>query len=299
MKKFLFIQMFYLFLFLLFGQDSNAGIINEIINMSEKYYNEGNYKNAVDIYKEGIKKYPKDYSLHYYLGILHGKLNDYEKSENELKEALKLEPGNIEVIKELFSLECIRENYGYSAITGILLLFLDKSDAKINIGTRLYESYQKSIKIENNNIIVLAKDDKDNYANSVNKLMDMLNSYGGNARFSAKLPPNVIKETKLFIGTKMADFTERNKSDADIILKQINSGLMDLFEEFYTNNEPGRDFWDVYFLKVYRLIIDNFSKRTFLKFSDRNKNYIMYDDKEKKKYDKINNIIINYYKNLK
>ena len=68
---------------------------DDVTRKGDQFYNEGQYKEAVDAYSEYLKTNPKDVKSLYNRGRAYEELNQMEKAEADFSAVLDLAPNNL------------------------------------------------------------------------------------------------------------------------------------------------------------------------------------------------------------
>ncbi len=66
--------------------------ISEIIDAAQFYILAQQYKEALKLLKDAVKKYPTNYELYYNLGIVYESLSMYDEARDAYRKVLELEP---------------------------------------------------------------------------------------------------------------------------------------------------------------------------------------------------------------
>ena len=114
-----------------------------LLNLGATYYNLGIYGEAKKMLIRS-KKYYNDPNINRNLGLCYIKLNNYEKAESELKNALYLDPKLIKAYIDLAYLYAIQKNYDMAIIEWNKILEIDPNfSEKYNILYYIGLTYQK------------------------------------------------------------------------------------------------------------------------------------------------------------
>ena len=68
---------------------------------AQKFYEEGNFKDAIESYQQALQKNPDNPEYHYNLGIVYIELGDVENAITALQKAIEIQPQNFLALKAL------------------------------------------------------------------------------------------------------------------------------------------------------------------------------------------------------
>lgn len=81
------------------------------ISPGEKYFNQGQFKEAVDEYSDELKYAPNEVRLLYHRGRAYEEMGDFENSKSDFESALVMEPNNFQVLLSLANLHHTKKNF--------------------------------------------------------------------------------------------------------------------------------------------------------------------------------------------
>ncbi len=84
-------------------------VVNVLINLSYIFYHDENYEKMAELALEGIARGKRDVLLHYYAGVAFYHINQYDKAEEYLKNALKIKEA---YSPALYDLACVYTKKG-------------------------------------------------------------------------------------------------------------------------------------------------------------------------------------------
>jgi tetratricopeptide (TPR) repeat protein len=81
------------------------------ISSGEKYFNQGQFKEAVDEYSDELKYAPNEVRLLYHRGRAYEEMGDFENAKSDFESALVIEPNNFQVLLSLANLHHNKKNF--------------------------------------------------------------------------------------------------------------------------------------------------------------------------------------------
>jgi tetratricopeptide (TPR) repeat protein len=91
------------------AQDIGSVVVNVLINLAYIYYHAENYEKMAELALEGIARGKRDVLLHYYAGVAFYHIEQFEKAEEYLKNALRIKKA---YSPALYDLACVYTKLG-------------------------------------------------------------------------------------------------------------------------------------------------------------------------------------------